>query len=62
MCNIRCQNALFANQRFSPVQGVMKRHNFPGLPASHGVSKAHRSGGSTGQRDAPGRVSSFTNL
>lgn len=37
-------------------QGVMKRHNFSGLPASHGVSKAHRSGGSTGQRDAPGRV------
>ncbi|XP_021765539.1 50S ribosomal protein L3-2, chloroplastic-like [Chenopodium quinoa] len=37
-------------------QGVMKRHHFPGLPASHGVSKAHRSGGSTGQRDAPGKV------
>jgi ribosomal protein L3 len=30
--------------------GVMKRWNFKGLPASHGVSLAHRSGGSTGQR------------
>ncbi|KAI4303060.1 hypothetical protein MLD38_038737 [Melastoma candidum] len=36
--------------------GVMKRHNFSGLRASHGVSLAHRSGGSTGQRDAPGKV------
>lgn len=34
----------------------MKRHNFAGLPASHGHSKSHRSGGSTGQRDAPGKV------
>jgi ribosomal protein L3 len=30
--------------------GVMKRWNFAGLPASHGVSLAHRSAGSTGQR------------
>lgn len=30
--------------------GVMKRWNFKGLPASHGVSLAHRSAGSTGQR------------
>lgn len=30
--------------------GVMKRWNFKGLPASHGVSLTHRSGGSTGQR------------
>ncbi|CAO2838070.1 unnamed protein product [Amaranthus hypochondriacus] len=37
-------------------QGVMKRHNFAGGPASHGASKSHRSGGSTGQRDAPGKV------
>ena len=36
--------------------GVMKRHNFSGLGASHGVSKAHRKGGSTGQRTHPGRV------
>jgi hypothetical protein len=28
--------------------GVMKRHGFHGLPASHGVSISHRSGGSTG--------------
>lgn len=37
-------------------QGVMKRHGFSGGPASHGTSLAHRSGGSTGQRDAPGKV------
>lgn len=30
--------------------GVMKRWNFKGLPASHGVSLTHRSAGSTGQR------------
>lgn len=38
------------------VQGVMKRYKFRGGPASHGTSKTHRSGGSTGQRDAPGKV------
>lgn len=37
-------------------QGVMKRWNFKGLPASHGVSVSHRSPGSTGQRQDPGRV------
>ncbi|KAH9619117.1 hypothetical protein KSS87_012505 [Heliosperma pusillum] len=37
-------------------QGVMKRHNFKGGPASHGSSKFHRGGGSTGQRDDPGKV------
>ncbi|KAL9684513.1 hypothetical protein QQ045_021953 [Rhodiola kirilowii] len=37
-------------------QGVMKRHGFSGGPASHGASLSHRSGGSTGQRDTPGRV------
>ncbi|KAM3755865.1 hypothetical protein ACB098_02G071200 [Castanea mollissima] len=37
-------------------QGVMKRHNFKGGPASHGASLSHRSIGSTGQRDAPGKV------
>lgn len=36
--------------------GVMKRHNFSGLEASHGVSVSHRSGGSTGQCQDPGRV------
>ncbi|OIW16436.1 hypothetical protein TanjilG_19152 [Lupinus angustifolius] len=37
-------------------QGVMKRHGFKGMPASHGTSRSHRQGGSTGQRDAPGKV------
>ncbi|KAE8077136.1 hypothetical protein FH972_015730 [Carpinus fangiana] len=37
-------------------QGVMKRHGFKGMPASHGASLSHRSLGSTGQRDAPGKV------
>lgn len=36
--------------------GVMKRHNFRGLEASHGVSISHRSHGSTGQRQDPGKV------
>lgn len=36
--------------------GVMKRHLFAGLEASHGVSISHRSHGSTGQRQDPGRV------
>ena len=36
--------------------GVMKRHNYSGLRASHGVSVSHRSGGSTGQRQDPGKV------
>lgn len=36
--------------------GVMKRHNFRGLEASHGVSVSHRSHGSTGQRQDPGKV------
>src|SRR5262249_33347113 len=36
--------------------GVMKRWNFGGLEASHGVSISHRSHGSTGQRQDPGRV------
>jgi len=36
--------------------GVMKRHNFSGLRASHGVSVSHRSHGSTGQNQDPGRV------
>ena len=36
--------------------GVMKRWNFGGLRASHGVSVSHRSHGSTGQRQGPGKV------
>ena len=36
--------------------GVMKRYNFSGLRASHGVSVSHRSHGSTGQCQDPGRV------
>lgn len=36
--------------------GVMKRHNFRGLEATHGVSISHRSHGSTGQRQDPGKV------
>ena len=36
--------------------GAMKRHNFSGLRASHGVSISHRSHGSTGQCQDPGRV------
>ena len=36
--------------------GAMKRHNFSGLRATHGVSVSHRSHGSTGHRQDPGRV------
>lgn len=36
--------------------GVMKRHNFGGLRATHGVSVSHRSHGSTGQNQDPGKV------
>ena len=36
--------------------GSMKRHNFSGLRATHGVSVSHRSHGSTGQRQDPGKV------
>ena len=36
--------------------GGMKRHNFGGLRASHGVSVSHRSLGSTGQRQSPGKT------
>ena len=37
-------------------QGVIKRHSFGGLEASHGVSISHRSHGSTGGRQDPGKV------
>jgi len=36
--------------------GAMKRHNFRGLEMTHGVSVSHRSHGSTGQMQAPGKV------
>ena len=36
--------------------GAMKRHNFGGLRATHGVSLTHRSHGSTGHREFPGKV------
>src|SRR5450432_3542000 len=36
--------------------GSMKRHNFGGMPATHGVSLTHRSPGSIGMRQTPGRV------
>lgn len=37
-------------------QGVIKRHHFAGGPASHGASRVHRAGGSTGMRSTPGRT------
>ena len=36
--------------------GAMKRHNFKGMRASHGVSISHRAHGSTGQNQNPGKV------
>ena len=56
---------IFKDKRFLDVKsktigkgfaGVMKRWNFGGLRASHGVSVSHRSHGSTGQRQDPGKV------
>ena len=56
---------LFKDQKFVDITaktigkgfaGVMKRHNFSGLRASHGVSVSHRAHGSTGQNQDPGRV------
>ena len=41
---------------FLGFAGAMKRHNFSGLRASHGVSISHRSHGSTGQNQDPGKV------
>lgn len=45
-----------ANSIGKGFEGVMKRYNFGGLRATHGVSVSHRSPGSTGQRQDPGRV------
>ena len=56
---------IFENIKFVDVKsrtigkgfaGAMKRHNFSGLRATHGVSISHRSHGSTGQRQDPGKV------
>jgi len=56
---------LFKDQKFVDIQsktigkgfaGSMKRHNFSGLRASHGVSVSHRAHGSTGQNQDPGKV------
>jgi len=56
---------LFKDQKYVDVTaktigkgfaGVMKRHNFSGLSASHGVSVSHRAMGSTGQNQDPGKV------
>ncbi len=56
---------LFKDQKFIDVTaktigkgfaGVMKKYNFAGLRATHGVSVSHRSHGSTGQRQDPGKV------
>ena len=56
---------VFKDQKFVDVTsktigkgfaGVMKRHNFAGNRASHGVSVTHRSHGSTGQNQDPGKV------
>ncbi|WP_333023698.1 50S ribosomal protein L3 [Wolbachia endosymbiont of Pentidionis agamae] len=44
------------NSKGKGFAGVMQRHNFSGLRASHGVSIAHRSQGSTGQCQDPGKV------
>jgi large subunit ribosomal protein L3 len=45
-----------ANSIGKGFAGVMKRHNFGGLRATHGVSVSHRSHGSTGQRQDPGKT------
>ena len=50
----------FVDIRSTPIgkgfAGAMKRHNFAGLRASHGVSVSHRAHGSTGQNQDPGKV------
>jgi len=42
--------------KWKGFQGVMKKHHFKGLPASHGVSLAHRSPGAIGNRTDPGKI------
>jgi large subunit ribosomal protein L3 len=54
------KNTKFVDTRSKTIgkgfAGAMKRHNFGGLRATHGVSVSHRSHGSTGQRQDPGKV------
>ena len=45
-----------ATSKGKGFQGVIKRHNFSGLKASHGAEKVHRSPGSIGHATFPGRV------
>lgn len=45
-----------ATSKGKGFSGVMKRHNFAGLEETHGVSISHRSHGSTGQCQDPGKV------
>ena len=47
---------IFGTSKGKGFQGVMKRYGFGGQPATHGVSITHRSLGSTGQRQDPGKV------
>lgn len=49
-----------ATSKGKGFQGVMKRHNFSGMGASHGAEKVHRSPGSVGMHTWPGRV--FKNM
>ena len=60
-----CGIEIFKDTKFLDVKsktigkgfaGAMKRHNFGGLRASHGVSISHRAHGSTGQNQDPGKV------
>ena len=67
-CNIHvdCQNTKFSGYNMVNLhyfhsigkgfQGVMKRHNMKGQPASHGVTKTHRKMGATGGGQDPGRI------
>lgn len=48
--------SLIAKSKGKGFAGVMKRHGFSGLRATHGVSLSHRSAGSIGARQDPGRV------
>ena len=63
--DVTAAKVIFKDKKFLDVRsktigkgfaGVMKRWNFGGLRASHGVSVSHRSHGSTGQRQDPGKV------